>query len=159
MTVTPVVDYEPRVVAAGPIRPRANPAAHRRTVGHGRLPVAPSAPAPPSERLRRAAACAEAALRAVLEVIDRRRPTAQLRLMLAAGLVDSVESFARSAPPGQSGAVLRRVRLQDTGRDEQAFEVSASYSRGPRLHAMACRIELADTTTSGSWQVVALHIG
>jgi hypothetical protein len=109
--------------------------------------------------LRHAAACAETALRAVLEVIDRRRPTAQLRLMLAGGLVDSVESFARSASPGQSGAVLRRVRLQATGPDETAFEVSASYSRGPRLHAVACRIELADTAAGGGWQVVALHIG
>jgi hypothetical protein len=159
MTVIPVVDYEPRVVAAGPIRSRPNPAAHRRKVGHGRPVAAPGAPAPPSERLRRAAAYAETALRAVLEVIDRRRPTAQLRLMLAGGLVDSVESFARSAPPGQSGAVLRRVRLQATGPDERAFEVSASYSRGPRVHAVACRIELADAATGGSWQVVALHIG
>jgi hypothetical protein len=36
-----------------------------------------------------------------------------------------------------------------------AAEVFGSYSRGQRMHAIACRIELFD----GRWQVVALHIG
>ena len=43
-----------------------------------------------SVQLRQAACFADAALRRVLEVIDRRRPVAQLHGLLAAGLVDSV---------------------------------------------------------------------
>jgi hypothetical protein len=33
--------------------------------------------------------------------------------------------------------------------------VFGTYSRGPRVHAIACRIE----QVAGRWQVVALHIG
>ena len=87
-------------------------------------------PPEPSDRFRRAATFADAALRSVLEVIDRRRPVTQLRPMLSTGLIDSVVSFARAAPARQSGAVLRRVRLQASGPDERAFEVSASYTPG-----------------------------
>jgi hypothetical protein len=42
--------------------------------------------------MRQAASFADAALRRVLEVIDRRRPVAQLHGLLAAGLADSVLS-------------------------------------------------------------------
>ena len=45
-----------------------------------------------SVQMRQAACFADAALRRVLEVIDRRRPVAQLHGLLAAGLVDSVLS-------------------------------------------------------------------
>ena len=59
-------------------------------------------------RLRAAAAFADAALRRVLEVIDRRRPLAQLRPLLAAGLVDSLLPAGAphrrgAAPPGCGG--------------------------------------------------------
>ncbi len=122
--------------------------------------------------MRQAAAFADAALRRVLEVIDRRRPVAQLRPMLAPGLVDSVLSIGHSAtgtgrghPPAHQGAaVLRRMRLQPAGRrdPEAAAEVFGSYSRGDRIHAIACRVERLPTGTRGAgsrWQVVALHIG
>ncbi len=106
--------------------------------------------------MRHAAAFADAALRRVLEVIDRRRPVAQLNGLLAAGLVDSVLSANRPAG-GQDGvAVLRRVRLQPAGGGDRSAEVFGSYSRGHRVHAIACRIELGSV---GRWQVVALHIG
>ncbi|MGA9491242.1 MAG: Rv3235 family protein [Mycobacterium sp.] len=109
-----------------------------------------------SASTRRAAAFADAALRRVLEVIDRRRPIAQLNGLLAAGLVDSVLSANRAAGGHDGVAVLRRVRLQAVGGDDRAAEVFGSYSRGHRVHAIACRIELA---TAGRWQVIALHIG
>ena len=38
----------------------------------------------------------------------------------------------------------------------QGWEVFGSYTRGQRVHAIACRIEKRD---AGRWQVVALHIG
>jgi Family of unknown function (DUF6459) len=123
--------------------------------------------------MRQAAIFADAALRRVLEVIDRRRPAAQLRPMLAPSLVDSVLSIGRSAagqasartpghPPGQEGAaVLRRMRLQPSGhRDpETAAEVFGSYRRGDRFHAIACRVEQVRDGDRTRWLVVALHIG
>ena len=118
--------------------------------------------------MRQAATFADAALRRVLEVIDRRRPAAQLRPMLAPSLVDSVVSIGRSAAvhtPGRAGAaVLRRIRLQSAGhRDpETAAEVFGSYSRGDRIHAIACRVERVPAgvgSTGSRWLMVALHIG
>jgi hypothetical protein len=109
--------------------------------------------------MRQAAAFADAALRRVLEVIDRRRPATQLGSVLAPGLVDSVLSVGR-AVAGQSGAaVLRRMRLQAVGggNPDTAAEVFGTYSRGNRVHAIACRVE--QLPTPGRWMVVALHIG
>ncbi|CAN5640955.1 Rv3235 family protein [soil metagenome] len=162
--VTRVVDYEPPVVTGEPCA-AALPSAIRRPAGRGRrLHVVPrTVDDQPSERRRVAAAFADAALRSILEVIDRRRPVTQLRSLLAGGLADTVASFSRAAPTRQAAAVLRRVRLQPIldgdGPDEQAFEVTASYSRGPRVHAIACRVEQVATVRGDRWQVVALHIG
>jgi hypothetical protein len=111
-----------------------------------------------SASMRQAARFADAALRRVLEVIDRRRSVSQLNGLLAAGLVDSVLSVNRLAGADGGVAVLRRVRLQAVGSRDgfTAAEVFGSYSRGCRTHAIACRIERVG---SGRWQVVALHIG
>jgi hypothetical protein len=108
--------------------------------------------------MRQAAVFADAALRRVLEVIDRRRPVAQLHGLLIAGLADSVLSISRIAAHHDGAAVLRRVRLQAIGPHDRpvAAEVFATYSRGPRLHAIACRLEPVD---DNRWQAVALHIG
>jgi hypothetical protein len=111
-----------------------------------------------SASMRQAARFADAALRRVLEVIDRRRSIAQLNGLLAAGLVDSVLSANRMGGDDGGVAVLRRVRLQAVG-DQDGFaaaEVFGNYSRGRRTHAIACRIERMGP---GRWQVVALHIG
>lgn len=118
-----------------------------------------------SAQMRQAAIFADAALRRVLEVIDRRRPAAQLRPLLAPSLVDSVVSVGHSAAghsPGQEGAaVLRRMRLQPAGHGDPhtAAEVFGSYSRGNRIHAIAGRVERVSTGAGGRWLVVALHIG
>jgi Family of unknown function (DUF6459) len=116
-----------------------------------------------SAPMQQAATFADAALRRVLEVIDRRRPVAQLHGLLTAGLADSVLSANRlvgGRPAADDGAVavLSRLRLQAVGGHAQfaAAEVFGSYRRGRRTHAIACRIE---RDTAGRWQVVALHIG
>jgi Family of unknown function (DUF6459) len=111
-----------------------------------------------SAPMREAAAFADAALRRVLEVIDRRRPISQLSGLLAAGLVDSVLSANRLTGADGAVAVLRRVRLQAVGGPDgfAAAEVFGSYSRGQRMHAIACRIERIGAR---HWQVAALHIG
>ncbi len=147
--VTRVVDYEPEVGAepdAPPPRPR-RPASLRI--------VAPRPADGPSARFREAAAFADAALRTVLEVIDRRRPPTQLRPLMPTGLADTVTARARAGPAGRAAAVLRATRVQACDRSENAFEVAATFSRHTRWHAVACRVELFGTR----WQVVALHIG
>ncbi|MCV7123008.1 Rv3235 family protein [Mycobacterium lacus] len=165
--VIPVVEYEP------PTRnvPQCRQSSHATLRPHParstrRQPAAAPAvrAAAASTPMRQAAAFADAALRRVLEVIDRRRPAAQLRPLLAPSLVDSVLSVGRAASghaAGQGSAVLRRTRLQPAGRDapQTAAEVFGTYSRGDRVHAIACRVELLPTANGTKWLVVALHIG
>ncbi|MCX2934408.1 Rv3235 family protein [Mycobacterium sp. CVI_P3] len=150
--VIPVVDYEPPVLQTAPrqtrlLRPRAD--------------ALPRPPAPRPTRatpMRAAAGFADAALRRVLEVIDRRRPLSQLRPLLAAGLVDSLLP-AVTRHEGRGAARLRRLRIQPVDSEGSAAEVAASYSRDDRIHAIACRVEQVATPTGVRWQVVALHIG
>jgi hypothetical protein len=116
----------------------------------------PAVAAPPPA----AAAFADAVLRQVLEVIDRRRPIAQLRPMLTPPLLDMVFTLTRAAGADKA-AVLRRVRLRTAAVDEHqphqptAAEVFAMYTRGQRVRAIAGRIEV----TEGRWRMVALQVG
>lgn len=159
--VIPVVDYEPPARDVRQCRP-PSPTALRKRNTHVPQRNTAKYPAPPavamSVPMRQAARFADAALKRVLEVIDRRRPVAQLNGLLTAGLVDSVMSANRPAGTDSGVAVLRRLRLQAAGGPDgfAAAEVFGSYSRGPRMHAIACRVE---QRTAGRWQVVALHIG
>ncbi|OBI40341.1 hypothetical protein A5707_10565 [Mycobacterium kyorinense] len=157
--VRPVADYEPpprdvrhcRPPSAAALR-RINAHAPQRFSGH-QQPTTSMSP-----RMRQAAVFADAALRRVLEVIDRRRPVAQLHGLLAGGLADSVLAANRVTGHRQEAAVLRRLRLQAVGPPDRltAAEVFATYTRGCRVHAIACRVE---PVTDVGWQVVALHIG
>lgn len=151
--VVPVVDYEP-AIGTGP----APPALPRPPTPRLRA-VPAGAAAGPSEHLAAAAAFADAALRTVLEVIDRRRPPTQLRPLMPPGLADSVLAFTRGGRARDGAAVLRRARVQACDRAERTFEVAATYSRRNRLHAIACRVEWRRTTHGRRWQIVALHIG
>jgi hypothetical protein len=157
----PVVDYEPPpfdVAVGHPPCPAPMPAALHRSPRRPLRPVgpAPSVVAPPPE----AAGIADAALRRVLEVLDRRRPIAQLRPMLTPPLLDMVFTLTRSAAPDKA-AVLRRVRLRTASVDERephqptAAEVFATYTRGQRVRAIAGRIEVRE----GRWRMVALQVG
>jgi hypothetical protein len=168
--VMPVADYEPppRDVPRDVSRCRQSslPAPRRRSP---RQPMRPPQPGPPqpaapavlSLPMRQAAVFADAALRRVLEVIDRRRPAAQLRSMLAPSLVDSVLALGRTTTAGHGAAVMRRMRLQPAGHGdpETAAEVFGCFSRGGRIHAIACRVELLPSDGATRWQVAALHIG
>jgi hypothetical protein len=166
--VVPVVEYEPPTqnAAARPqsstiaLQPRTPCAPQRpyRRQSEGTPAVAAPVISPP---MRQAAMFADAALRRVLEVIDRRRSVAQLRPLLAPSLVDSVLSVCRSGPTHTGAAVLRRVGLQPVAHrgPDTAAEVFGSYSRGDRIHAIACRVEQVAGSGGTPWQVVALHIG
>ncbi|OBB99408.1 hypothetical protein A5782_21885 [Mycobacterium sp. 852002-40037_SCH5390672] len=173
----PVVDYEPptqgvprpvpqcRQSSRPPLRCRGNSVPPRPYTGSPGRATSPDSGTVMSSRLRQAAVFADAALRRVLEVIDRRRPAAQLNPLLAPGLVDSVAAVGRSAVGHAGGrrgaAVLRRMRLQPAGhRDpDSAAEVFGTYSRGDRIHAIACRVEQVSAAGATRWMVVALHIG
>ncbi|WP_073876256.1 Rv3235 family protein [Mycobacterium paraffinicum] len=161
----PVVDYEPppRDVprSVPPCRPSARAPLRRRGPQPPGRPPAEPARAASSPQMRQAAAFADAALRRVLEVIDRRRPAAQLRPLLAPSLVDSVVAVGHATAGHAGAAVLRRVRLQPAGHTdrEAAAEVAGSYSRGNRIHAIACRVERVPADAGARWLVVALHIG
>jgi hypothetical protein len=89
-------------------------------------------------------------------VVDRRRPVAQLRPLLAPTLIDAVVAMARTR--ASDGAVLRKVRLRTaaaTHGEATAAEVFATYTRGSRVRAIAARIEIV----KGRWLVTALQIG
>lgn len=165
--VLPVADYEPptgpRTVCWARTDLRTRSAA---VPGENlyRTTAEPAAAEPTNCSARQAAMFADAALRRVLEVIDRRRPVAALRNLLSPNLIDPVLSL-RSAALGQpaGAAMLRRTRVQTFGSQYLCpAEVSGTFSRGNRVHAIACRVEQishsADTEPT-HWQVVALHIG
>ena len=152
--VVPVADYEPPAVGAAPVLPPVPAARSQRA---RRAPVPPRRIAE-DPTARAAAAFADAAARRVLEVIDRRRPLAQLRPLLAAGLVDSLLPAA-GRNSGGGPARLRRVRVRMAAQDGTAAEVAVTYCRGERVRALACRIEQVATPAGPRWQVVALHLG
>jgi hypothetical protein len=174
--VMPVAEYEPPTRNVQNV-PQCRPSSHatlrcRIPRGPGQLgdphPQAATTAHVMSPPMRQAAMFADAALRRVLEVIDRRRPAAQLRPLLAPSLVDSVLAAGRalvgSGAGSEAAAVLRRMRVQPVGRHDPdtAAEVFGTYSRGDRIHAIACRVEQLPAGNSGTgarWQVVALHIG
>lgn len=171
--VTPVVDYEPPTQDVGRSVPACGQSSHapirRRSMRVPRRPYAGQPGRQPADepgtimsaQVRQAAIFADAALRRVLEVIDRRRPAAQLRPVLAPSLVDSVVSVGRAAAECGGVAVLRRIRLQPAGNrtPDTAAEVFGCYSRGNRIHAIAARVEQVPAGGGRRWLVVALHIG
>jgi hypothetical protein len=149
---TPIIDCEPPPVGITACPPPSPAALHRRAARSLRSvprPV-PREPSPP----RSALVFADAALRRVLEVADRRRPIAQLRPLVAPALIDTVIGLTRA--PQTAVATLRRVRLRMVdGVEGHQAEVFGSYTRGPRSLAIAARIELH----RDRWRIVALQLG
>jgi hypothetical protein len=94
---------------------------------------------------------ADAALRRVLEVADRRRPIAQLRPLVTPALIDTVTALTRV--PQTAAATLRRVRVRMV--DGETAEMFATYTRAQRVRAIAGRIE----QRGDRWRIVALQIG
>jgi hypothetical protein len=152
---TPIIDCEPPAVGITACPPPSPAALHRRTARALRSvprPV-PREPLPPPS----AVVFADAALRRVLEVADRRRPIAQLRPLVAPALIDTVTALTRL--PHTAAATLRRVRVRmvdgDIENQSDQAEVFGSYTRGARTLAIAGRIELH----RGRWRIVALQLG
>lgn len=160
--VVPITDYEPPTFGGAPVLPpvvvtRRRPTCPAPTVARPRAADTSAREAAQFATAREAAQFADAVLRRVLEVIDRRRPPAQLRGLLAPGLAESLP--AARVHGGSGAARLRRVRAFPVGREGDAAEVAASYTRGERAHAIACRVQKISTPAGPRWQLVALHIG
>jgi hypothetical protein len=149
---TPIIDCEPPPVGITACPPPSLAALHRRTTRPLR-PVpgpVPREPLPP----RAALLFADAALRRVLEVVDRRRSVAQLRPLVSPALIDAVTALART--PQIAAATLRRVRVRMVVDDDTTqAEVFGTYTRGPRTMAIAGRIEYRENR----WRIIALQIG
>ena len=94
-------------------------------------PHAASEVAPPPA----AAIFADAALRRVLEVIDRRRPIAQLRPMLTPPLLDMVFALTRTAGPDKA-AMLRRENLKRSVDDLKVQLEDAKAALGEAFEEM-----------------------
>jgi hypothetical protein len=109
--VSRIVDYEPPAVGGPPTLPPVTQLKRRRVPA----PLPPPAPSAEARtQIQAAATFADAALRRVLEVIDRRRPLTQLRPLMASGLVETLLSGAGRHSAAEV-ARLRRVRAQVTG--------------------------------------------
>ncbi|WP_162463632.1 MULTISPECIES: Rv3235 family protein [unclassified Mycolicibacterium] len=152
----PVIDCEPPAVALGatpPVAPCPAPTVLRRHTPR-RLRLVDPQPEPQPERQLPAGAAqfADMALRRVLEVVDRRRPPAQLKTLMSQLLLDAVVTAAKTRHG--TTASLRRVGLRPAAPPATA-EVFATYTRGARVRAIAGRIELR----SGRWQLTALQLG
>jgi hypothetical protein len=156
--VSPVVDYEPPPV--GMAACRSAPVLHRRAPRPS-SPTADRALVREADPPLTAVTFADAALRRVLEVIDRRRPVAQLRPLLAPALIDIViersrRSHAGSGRTQRTAARLHRMRLRMVdGTEGREAEVFGTYTSGPRVRALAARIELK----GDRWCIVALQVG
>jgi hypothetical protein len=152
--VSKVIDFEPPPVGVAACR---STTALRRRTPRPLRPV-PRAPVRETAPPQAAIAFTDTALRRVLEVIDRRRPVAQLKTLLAPSVIDTVIALTRSS--STAAATLRRVRLRmvdatDPDAPDSAAEVFGTYTRGPRVHAIAGRI----AQTGDRWRIVALQLG
>jgi hypothetical protein len=153
------VDYEPPPVDIAVCR--STPTLHRRAPRQTSRSGSP--PVREAEPPRTAVTFADAALRRVLEVIDRRRPVAQLRPLVAPTLIDTVIELSRSShvrdrrqDSARTVARLQRIRLRMVdGTHGTEAEVFGTYTSGPRVRALAGRIELY----RDRWRIVALQIG
>ncbi|MDV3126841.1 Rv3235 family protein [Mycobacterium sp. 21AC1] len=150
---SPVIDCEPPAYPLdGPHTPStlcpAPTTLHRHSTRRLRLVEAPTEHPPHAGAMQ----FAEMALRRVLEVLDRRRPVAQLRPLMRPLLVDAVVTQSQSRH--DAAATLIRVRLRAVT-EPAAAEVFATYHRGVRVRAIAARIEYC----RGRWQLTALQIG
>ncbi|MCV7142227.1 hypothetical protein H7J76_24000 [Mycolicibacterium fortuitum] len=151
----PVIDCEPPALPLGSqphLTALAACPAPTLLRGHGPRRLRSVSPEPERQLQPGAAQFADMALRRVLEVVDRRRPPAQLKTFMSQLLLDAVVS-STAARHGTT-ASLRRVGLRPAASPEAA-ELFATYTRGARVRAIAGRIEFR----SGRWQLTALQLG
>ncbi|KAA0023989.1 Rv3235 family protein [Antrihabitans cavernicola] len=128
----------------------------RRTPHDGRSGSAPAVPIEDLENHTAARRFTEHALRLVLEVVDRRRPPTQLKSIVEPALLEMVRARSLTAFPGKAlgTGTLERVHIRLV--DPTTAEVFGTYSRGPRMFAVAARIT---NRTGIGWSVTSLRFG
>lgn len=101
---------------------------------------------------------AEQALRLLLEVLDHRRPAEKMGKLFAPNVVEAIKTIASTHPPGRrlGPASLRRVHIARSAPD--AAEVFGTYARGPRVFAVAARLEYRATTRRSGWTITSLRV-
>ncbi|MDJ0361619.1 Rv3235 family protein [Rhodococcus sp. H29-C3] len=101
---------------------------------------------------------AEHALRLILEILDRRRTPARLGALFTPTVVESLKTLVNSPPPGRSlgAASLRRVHVSRCAK--HSAEVFGTYARGPRIFAVAARLEYRKTARHSGWTVTSVRI-
>ncbi|WP_143690406.1 Rv3235 family protein [Williamsia sterculiae] len=107
------------------------------------------------------------AMHLVLEVVDRRRPPAQLAPIAVPHIIDQLRASVGPRATSRTAATLRRVHVQWPRPD--AAEIFGTYQRGDRVQAIAGRIERVPVrlpTVDGRprrtelrWQLVAVNLG
>ena len=130
--------------------------AHSGRSGSNRQPANPETAADSDRTVAAARRFADFALRATLEVVDRRRSAATLRGTLEPSLIDMVRVLAQTSVRGRAlgAAALGPVHVRMV--DEANAEIFGTYSRGPRVFAVAGRV-----TSSGNpaaWRVTSLRL-
>lgn len=95
-------------------------------------------------------------MRIVLEVLDRRRPVAQLAVVADATVIAAMRTLiAADLVPGRALGAAVPIRVSVALVDAKTAEVYAAYARGARRFALAARIV---RTRSAGWRLTALRI-
>ena len=151
---TPIIDCEPPPVGIAACPPPSPAALHR---PHHPAPCGRCSVRCPATHCRRRAAVAfaDAALRRVLEVVDRRRPIAQLRPLVTPG----ADRHGHRADASAARTPPRRCDGSGCAWSTATTKLKPRCSRRipgrHRVRAIAGRIELVDDR----WRIVALQIG
>lgn len=102
---------------------------------------------------------AEHAVRLLLEVLDRRRPAERLGSLFAPSVIESVKTIVRTSPPGRRLGTASVHRVHVARASPSAVEVFGTYARGPRIFAVAGKIEYRSSARRSGWIVTSLRVG
>jgi hypothetical protein len=123
-------------------RPRSRPAGHG-----GKVAADPTAP----EFRAFAQDLARRLVTSLVEVLDGRRPVAQLRGRLAEPAFAALQTRVRNGRPSRPGRVQRVHTCHPAA---GIVEVTATYGNGHRTRALALRLE----HRAGRWRCTALRV-
>ncbi|MFR9751718.1 Rv3235 family protein [Nocardia sp. 004] len=99
---------------------------------------------------------AESTVRIVLEVLDRRRPVAQLVVLAEGTVIAAVRTLIDAdLVPGRDLGTAVPIRVSVVLVNGKTAEVYARYGRGGRCFALAARIA---RTRAAGWRLTALRI-
>lgn len=156
-----------------------NPLAHTvtRSLRHtGATPSAHNGTSPRSRGIGRRASLertmAELAMRTALEVLDRRRPTAQVAAILAPTVIAMLARLAvtRTTARSLGSAHLDRLRMRPVevpaarrGTPDAPtvvdYEVYGTYRRGERTFAFAGQVRRRTLRSHDQWQLTMVQLG